>query len=432
MLFRLEAWQRVVDSYNEKQDKVEVEFGSAPADLDALRTWVTTSLTGGTAPHIYPTRVPWSQQDYNKGLVADLTPFYAKPNPYNDNKIWGETIAPPVFEQLKDPTTGIISSHSFTTTAVRIYYNTDIFKDLGLELPKTWSEFIDVQRKIKEKDIIPFAFANAAPKDFHWSWVVKMMQNTLALDEKLMLYDYNNDNNLNLNEMVAAIDKGDIDMTKPQFGDQYKVIKEEWMPYWATGYNALNVQSAFDMFLRGEAAMTMGGSFNLKEIDQSQTRKFEYGTFPLPQLLKEDHPNSNETLYELGAGPDLPLSVPSYVKGKELDAVVDFLMYLSSSEVATALGNDINIVSALVGADLPAKLSGFELAGVPIVMNLIAPATFQETEQNSQILGQLYLQGDISFEEFTEELQSILKKQAETMKKQNGWNEENKFGAKKE
>ena len=53
-----------------------------------------------------------------------------------------------------DEVTGI----PYSTNANGVMYNTEIFKELGLSVPKTWDELLATAQKAKDAGIIPFYF----------------------------------------------------------------------------------------------------------------------------------------------------------------------------------------------------------------------------------------------------------------------------------
>lgn len=424
-----EIWESIIEKYEEKNPDVHVKLDlSAPKDGSAWRTWLTTSLVGGNASEIVPTKFSWTHEDLEKELLVDLTPYYEETNPYNDNKVWKDTFSDTIINQLLHPELKQYSGVSLQTVAVRIYYNLDLFTELGLEVPETWQEFMDIQEVIKEHGVVPFAMANSTPEDNHYMWVINMMSNTIIGDQ-LMQYDYNENGSIESNEVVAAVEEGALDLTKAPYNEYFPVVKE-WSKYWPKGFNALNANQAYEMFLRGDAAMTIGGNWNLKLMEESNIRTFEYGTFPLPPLTDNTLADATGELYELGGTPDSVFAIPSSVTGEKREAAVDFLRYLSSPEVAKILGEELYFATSLKGADLPAKLKGFEFVGKPIFINLFAAGGFS-TSMNTNVnkLGQLYLEDSITLEAYMEQMQTTLEESANELMETNGWSKENNYGA---
>ncbi|RKP57353.1 extracellular solute-binding protein [Cohnella endophytica] len=423
-----QVWQEIIDGYTSKHDNVKIKLDYAPNDGDSFRTWLTTGLIGGTSPDIIPSRYTWTHEDLNKDLLVDLTPEYDKPNPYAGDKIWKDTFNPSILNEMKNPTSGSIAGITLQTLSIRVFYNQDLFAKNNLAIPKTWTEFLDVQAKLKASGVTPFAFANSKPGDNHYLWAVNMMTNQIAA-EKVRKYDFNNNRQLELNEIAAAVDEGAVNLESSDWTG-YMPIMKDWSQYWAKGYNAMNGDAAKEMFLRGDAAMVMAGNFELKTIQDSKARNFEYGTFALPYLTKEQNPNAAEKNYELGGYPDLVFAIPKKVTGDKYAAAVDFFMYLSSPEVATIMGNKMYVATTLANVDLPANLDGFKFVGDRILVNFYAAHIDKKLNEDLVKIGQLYLEGTISEEKYKAELQKTLKADMKTVLGTNNWSKENGYGTK--
>ncbi len=423
-----EVWKGIVSGYTEKHPNVKIKIDYTPNDGDAFRTWLTTGLIGGTSPEIVPSRYTWTHEDLNKDLLVDLTPEYDKPNPYTDNKIWKDTFTPTILNEMKNPVSGKLSGVALQTLAIRVFYNQDLFKKHNLEVPTTWTEFIEVQEKLKAAGVTPFAFANSKPGDNHLLWVTNLMTNQIGAD-KVKSYDWNENRQLELNEIVAAVEDGIIDLQSADWNGVMPIIKD-WSQYWARGYNGMNGDTAKEMFIRGDVAMVMAGNFELNIIQDSKARAFEFGTFALPYLTKKEHPNAAEKFYELGGYPDMVFTIPKKVTGDKLDASIDFLKYLSSPEVAAIMGNKMYTATTLVGIKLPDHLQGFQFVGERILVNYYAAHISKKLNEDLVRIGQLYLEDSVDLDKYTEELQNTLKTDMAEIMKTNSWTKENKYGTK--
>lgn len=423
------VWQEIVNGYTQKHPNVKIKLDYAPNDGDAFRTWLTTGLIGGTAPEIVPSRYTWTHEDLNKDLLVDLTAEYDKPNPYTDNKTWKDTFTPTILNEMKNPVSGKLSGVALQTLAIRVFYNQDLFKKHNLQVPKTWTEFIEVQKKLKQAGVTPFAFANSKPGDNHLLWVTNLMTNQIAAD-KVKSYDWNGNRQLELNEIVAAVDDGTINLQSQDWFGVMPIIKD-WSQYWARGYNGMNGDTAKEMFIRGDVAMVMAGNFELNTIQDSKARKFEFGTFALPYLTKKENPNAAEKFYELGGYPDMVFSIPKKVTGDKLEASVDFLKYLSSPEVATIMGNKMYTATTLIGVKLPDHLQGFQFVGERILVNYYAAHISKKLNEDLVRIGQLYLEESVTLDKYAEEMQKTLKNDMTETMKTNNWTKENKYGINK-
>ncbi|HON72778.1 MAG TPA: hypothetical protein PK512_05555, partial [bacterium] len=74
--------------YERLHPDIDIQFIRPPEGMDA-DVWLTTQLTGGTAPEISEQLFSEVNRNAYKGWYVDLAPFLEKPNPYvKDNKKW--------------------------------------------------------------------------------------------------------------------------------------------------------------------------------------------------------------------------------------------------------------------------------------------------------------------------------------------------------
>ena len=176
--------------------------------------------------------------------------------------------------------------------------------------------------------------------------------------------------------------------------------------------------------------MIMETGNTLKSFIENPDRKFEVGFFSFPYLTKADSPNAVETLYEMGGAPQQDFSIPSSVKGDKLKAAVDFLQFLASEKGAALFADGFWWTSPIKDAALPDQLEGMYIEGKTSSLRLLAPQTNQKLYQDDTMVGQLYLDGKVTDQEFNATLEKDLKESVDQLKKQNDWNESNGWGTK--
>ena len=132
-----------------------------------------------------------------------------------------------------------------------VFYNKDIFEELGLEVPKTFSEFEDVLAKIAESDYTPIAFSATDP----WAILFQFepVLNAMSVDW-IKEYEENGTIKVNDERVVAAYDK-----------------MLEWAEkgYYGKGYLGVDESGALLAFSKGEAAMCVEGTWNISTIDRT-------------------------------------------------------------------------------------------------------------------------------------------------------------------
>ena len=133
-------------------DHPGVKIKHEPMSNDHYKTRIRTAMSANNEPDIFMTWGSSSLELYvREGKVLDLTPYMT--DEWLDRFV-PASLAIGMFDgkYYGLPVTSM-------NTAV-IYYRTDIFEKYGLEVPKTYSELLNVVDVLKANNIIPFTLAN--------------------------------------------------------------------------------------------------------------------------------------------------------------------------------------------------------------------------------------------------------------------------------
>ena len=419
---RKNAWADLVAAYQEVQPNVEVEI--VPMDWENQRNWLTMQLTGGTAPEVFHSKLPWAMDDYNKGMILNLNDVMKAKNPYTDTETWEEFFAPTVIEQMQAVSPDYFCTCNFMSI-VKLFYNKSMFEQAGItQLPETWNEFMDVQKKLKEAGFAPFAFPNSKPADNLYNWVERLLTYQVV-EDIIPELDVNGSGSVENNEIVRGIDLDLINIENSPYKDVFPILKD-WSQYWAEGYNAIDSTTSQQMFIRQEAAMMLGGPDVVQNM-ADMGADFEYGVFAFPYLTKENSEYACEASYEMGASVAEVYCIPSNLEGEQQKAAIDFLQFLGSPKAMEICAEQMYFMPT-AAEPVTDSLKGWEPEGRTVKLNLYGPAVDQTFFEDSVLFGQLYISEDISLEEYLGEMQTSLKDMAERLKETNGWNEENNYG----
>lgn len=153
-------------------------------------------------------------------------------------------------------------------TILGTYYNKDIFAEYNLEVPTTWSEFLDVCETLKANDVQPIVMGD---KDMY---VMQFGLYQLACNEV-----YANDADFD-----ESLRTGETSFTDD---DTWDTVLEMYTELYDNGYISenslgLGATQANQEFIDGKAAMVFDGSFDLATVTQKGAADFERGYFPLP------------------------------------------------------------------------------------------------------------------------------------------------------
>lgn len=222
----------VNDSY---KDKVKVVAGSNRAP-DVMFTWSGSFIEELVAADSALDLDEWLAENpdiESSFYESQLTPF----------EVDGAQYALPVGMQAK-----------------LFFYNKDVFDDLGLEVPSTWDEFIDVLSTIQDSGLTPIEFGAQE------QWPIAHYLGTL-------------------NQRVVAPDvfEADQEATSGAFTDDgYELALERFQDlaeYMNPDMTAVTHEAARNSWIAGDAAI-----FYMQGVESAQLQDadFEYGTFNFP------------------------------------------------------------------------------------------------------------------------------------------------------
>lgn len=146
-----EAFQAMVDKFNASQDMITVKYEvQSYQDYD---TNLLNAVRNGEGPNITNRYTSTAAQYVNDGIIVNL-------QPYIDNAAIGisdysSSLIGKVYNEASQWGAGSIYVFPILETSEVLYINMDIYKELGLEVPKTWEELTENCKKIYEAKAMP-------------------------------------------------------------------------------------------------------------------------------------------------------------------------------------------------------------------------------------------------------------------------------------
>jgi multiple sugar transport system substrate-binding protein len=215
-----------------------------------------------------------------------------------------------------------------------IYYNKDVYKAAGVEVPATWDEFV----------------ANC--EAFKAAGVDCLTTGSKALWPTAGIFDYLN---LRTNgyDFHMQLTNGEIAWTD----DRVKAVFAEWakvVPYTTANHAAIDWQDAAALLVQGKAANYVMGNFAVATFKDGGMTNDSLGFMPFPEITPG--------LARAEEAPTDTIHIPSGAKNVE-DAKT-FLAFLASAEQQTKMNETLGQLpinkDATVGDD-PFLQAGFEL-----------------------------------------------------------------------
>ncbi|GGA17080.1 ABC transporter substrate-binding protein [Paenibacillus marchantiophytorum] len=127
--------------FEEKYPNIKIDYEGAP--VDQFETVIKTKLASGDGPDIFTVFAGTKKDSFVKaGYLMDLS-----------DRPWISRLTPGVVRSAS--TDGKVYALPRSQNVIGVIYNKQIFKDLGLEIPKDWQAFLQTAQKIKDAGLIP-------------------------------------------------------------------------------------------------------------------------------------------------------------------------------------------------------------------------------------------------------------------------------------
>lgn len=308
----VELFTQIMDVFEESHPGVTVEITSYPFD-DFLRV-TPLALDSGEGPDVMYS--PWGLQALGRYALSgqiinldDIAAEYGWFDYYDISEVY----------LTNDMTPGEIYGIPFETTTIGVYYNTEIFEELGLVPPTTFEEFESILATVKEAGITPVSVGalDGWPLAHVWLQLVHV--------------------NMPI-EVIAGIEMNDPEqqMDSPEFLEATQKLME-WvdLEYLDPNMLSTNFVDANNLFINGDVAMNIGGTWVMNDF--ATLPEFEVGFFPTPQM------NPDLEWHAGGKNPYNHLAINATSEHQEL--AIELVDFLLGEEAQTMYWNAGNIVA---------------------------------------------------------------------------------------
>jgi raffinose/stachyose/melibiose transport system substrate-binding protein len=297
----VEQMSRILAKFNEAYPNITINFDPTnPPDYNAT---LRTQLEGGTAPDLFYLRsFATSRQLFDEGFLEPLTGL-----PGLEENFTAEARGPWATED------GTPYGVPFIAVSHGIYYNQDIFEELGIAVPQTWEDLLAAAQTIQDAGYTPIA--NGAGDAWTIAEIVFMniAPTFIGGYEGRQAYlsgerCFNDENSVRAFQAIA-----------------------ELAPFFPEGQQALTYYDSQQLFLQGEAAMWFGGSWDIPFFE-SEAPEFAWSVFPIPAPAGQDQ---RYVTFHLDAG----MGVNAASEHKEEAKL--FLEWMTGEEFAAMMANEM-------------------------------------------------------------------------------------------
>ena len=298
-------FQEIINDFEAENPDIHVELTYASDGETVLLTRVASNEVPDTMS-LYPAEMTYRQL-LDEGYIMDLTDCDFQSN---------------VEQSMLDLASynGSQISLPYTLSLYGIHYNKTLFNELGIEVPTTMDELIEVCKTLKEAGYDAFALPFA--------------DNANQIAERLIsAFDGNSYVDF---QAVADGEKDVHDVASlTALADFIKAIKL----YSSEDAMGMNNDSAHADFINKKAAMRLQGSWYLSTFEEANA-DFEIGLFGIPS------PVTGKTIIPVNIDTGFAISATT----KYPDACMKWIEYLSRTEVAQkyySVDGNINMIKGV-------------------------------------------------------------------------------------
>ena len=232
-----ETLQKLVDTYNDSQDKVKVTL-TQPADAGTV---LKTRMTKNDLPDMVAMGGDFNYAELQSaGVLTDLS---GEAFLDNINESYMEMLYA-LNKDQEEKSYGV----PYATNASGIIYNKDIFAENSIEIPTTFSELLAACEKLQAAGVTPFELT------FKDAWTILPAWNAMAP------------------VMQPENFYTDRKEGKTTFEGTHEAVLENYLklvPYAQKDYMGTSYDDGNKKFAAGEAAMMMNGNWAITEIKKA-------------------------------------------------------------------------------------------------------------------------------------------------------------------
>lgn len=345
----LEGMNKVIERFEKLYPDTRVEIVNVPG----LREYLVTQLSAGTAPDIFASNVEDVWQDTHKGWYIQLDGFLEKPNPFvaagqPGSGQWWDMFKYEEISRGKAGPDGKMYCISLDVVETGIFYNKDIFAEVGVEVPETWSEWLGGMAKLREAGYEPYSIFGECFADWAVDLIFDQMYYGIleGIDvSKDTVREGYLQGYLDSDEICFLREKGFFGPGDRRWVELWRIIKE-FHSFVGKGFSRDDV---FKEFVKGRAAMTWDASWLVQKLVNDPDIDFEWGVFYLPRITKESsrYAGDNDMCVIGGAGLQLVVT-NSAIKdtgdietSERLERCIAFLQFLTMPENVDTVVNEI-------------------------------------------------------------------------------------------
>ena len=290
----VELYNTLVNKFMEENPDIQVNVTLA----ESTTTTLISRVAAGNIPQLVSV-FPWSasyKDMFREGLFMDLT-----------DQDFMKRVTPSVLERCE--VNGKQYSLPLTTNSFGLYYNVDIFNELGLTIPKTMDEMWGVCDKLVEAGIQPFSFPDKK--------AVRISQQF----DRMLIGCVDHDFYSKCDEQINGSYNIKDDPNIRKYAETILKLREYGNPD-SLGYDD---EPAYEEFTSGKSAMYIDGSWAVTTFE-TMNPDLNFNCTAIPAITTDD-------FWTCGTV-DTAYSISADCTPEQQDACIRFLDFLVREDIA--------------------------------------------------------------------------------------------------
>ena len=305
--------QEITNEFTEMFPNVKIEWAYSKKSVGDWAQWMTTQIATNDAPDI----VMMHGSEYSdRDWFIKLDDILEEPNVFVNEDARGSERWKDMFpnymwtsDMTADAAGNIVAVPvtCYPGTATSYFYNTEIFEELGLKVPRTWEEFKDVCAVINaEKDengkqkyiaVAPWSLNASATVD---TWDIQFSLGPTYAEKIKDQWDYDGNGAMTQDELLRAVYEGVFYGQGPNAKNIKSLYSEARYKYEHILQKGASDTDYEPLWNQGKVAMMEDGLWRMSAENVNAERKFKYGIFPVP--LADSETSEYCADYEYGQG----------------------------------------------------------------------------------------------------------------------------------
>lgn len=258
-------------------------------DDDAYTAWLTARIGSGDAPDLV-----WPQHDIpiQRGWCVPLEDYLDKPNPYAPTyATWNDIFYPSIMKSLvytDGHTYSAPISTPYPGIEVGLAYNQEWLDKVSMQSPSTWSEEVELSRKLKEMGNGLAPWPVEAQSGNVWPLALQILP--AMLQDLAPELDLNQDFQITADEGLVGFQKGLIGPMTPIYQDAWREMKK-LAGYWVDGWATADLDQ---LWREGKIGLRTTHSGEFSEFANDPNLTFKRGFLPQPIVTSKDIPGAKD------------------------------------------------------------------------------------------------------------------------------------------